>query len=381
MARLLRTLGSFCARHGLLVIGIWVLLGLGVGVAVATYGAQTNNDLSLPGTGSQAAKDLLEERFPPQQNGVNPIVFDVSTGKLTDDANKQAVVDSIKAIKAVPHVYSVTNPLSSTGQTAGLLAKDGQTAFAPVLLDIGSGDLTPELAQEVLDATKPADDAGITVAAAGSIGSTLSTDDSEISEVVGIVAAMIILTLVLGSLVAMGMPIITAVVGLGVALGVIGLLGHVVTIPSSGPTLATMIGLGVGIDYALFLITRHQEHLRSGMSPSTRSPRRSRPRAARSSSPAARSSSRCCRSGWPASPSSARSGWPPRSRSSPRCSSRSPCSPPSWACSGTASPGSRCRPSCGRGRAGRPASGAAGPASCTAAPASSPWCRWRPWCR
>ena len=102
MARLLRTLGSFCARHGLLVIGIWALLGLGVGVAVATYGAQTNNDLSLPGTGSQAAKDLLEERFPPQQNGVNPIVFDVSTGKLTDDDDKQAVTDSVKAIAAVP---------------------------------------------------------------------------------------------------------------------------------------------------------------------------------------------------------------------------------------------------------------------------------------
>ena len=265
MARLLRTLGSFCARRGLLVIGIWVLVGLGVGVAVATYGAKTSNDLSLPGTGSQAAKDLLEERFPPQQNGVNPIVFDVSTGKLTDDANKQAVTDSVKALKALPHVYSVTNPLSSDGQTAGLLAKDGQTAFAPVLLDIGSGELTTELAQEILDATEPAQKAGITVAAAGSVGSTLSADDSEISEIVGIVAAMVILTLVLGSLVAMGLPIITAVAGLGVGLGVVGLLGHAVTIPSSGPTLATMIGLGVGIDYALFLITRHQEHLRGGM--------------------------------------------------------------------------------------------------------------------
>ena len=166
----------------------------------------------------------------------------------------------------MPHVASVTDPVSSDGQTAGLLAEDGQTAFAPVLLDIGSGDLTPELAQQVVDATAPATEAGITVAAGGSVGSTLSTDDSEISEVVGIVAAMIILTLVLGSLVAMGMPIITAVVGLAVALGVVGLLGHAVTIPSSGPTLATMIGLGVGIDYALFLITRHQEHLRDGLS-------------------------------------------------------------------------------------------------------------------
>jgi uncharacterized membrane protein YdfJ with MMPL/SSD domain len=265
VARLLRRLGAFSARHGLIVIGIWIAIAVAVFAAVATAGAQTNNDLTLPGTGSQEVKDLLTERFPPQQNGVNPIVFDVSEGKLTDDANKLAVNASIKEMRKQAHVDSVTNPLSSAGQTAGLLSKDKQTAFAPVLMDIGSGDLTEEIAGDVLDATKPAQDAGITTAAAGSIGSTLSTDDSEISEVVGILVAMLILTLVLGSLVAMGLPIITAVVGLGVALATVGLVGHLAAIPSSGPTLATMIGLGVGIDYALFLITRHQDQLRDGM--------------------------------------------------------------------------------------------------------------------
>ena len=265
MARLLHRLGLFSARRPLVMIGLWVLLGVVVFGSVAAFGAQTNNDLSLPGTGSQSAKDLLQEKFPPQQNGVNPIVFDVPTGKLTDQANKQAVTDSVKAIRAQPHVYSVTNPLSSSGQTAGLLAKDGQTAFAPVLMDISSGDLTTELAQNVMDATAPATKAGITTAAAGSIGTTLSDESSETSEIVGIIAAMIILSFVLGSLVAMGLPIITAVAGLGIALALIGLVGHAVAIPSSGPTLATMIGLGVGIDYALFLITRHQEQLRAGM--------------------------------------------------------------------------------------------------------------------
>ncbi len=265
MARLLRRLGAFSARHGLIVIGVWVAVAIAVGAAVSTLGAQTNNDLSLPGTGSQEVKDLLTERFPPQQNGVNPIVFDVSEGKLTDQANKQAVNASVKEIRKQPHVHTVTNPLSSAGQTAGLLAKDGQTAFAPVLMDIGSGELTEEIAGNVLDATKPAQDAGITTAAAGSIGSTLSADDSEISEVVGIIMAMLILSLVLGSLVAMGLPIITAVVGLGIALATVGIVGHVLAIPSSGPTLATMIGLGVGIDYALFLITKHQDQLRDGM--------------------------------------------------------------------------------------------------------------------
>ncbi len=247
------------------MIGIWVLLAIVVFGAVKTFGAETNNDLALPGTGSQQVKDLLTERFSPQQNGVNPIVFHVKTGKLTDDANKAAVKASVQALREAPHVYSVTNPLSSTGQTAGLLGKDEQYAFAPVLLDISSGDLDEAVAEEIFAAADPARDAGITVEAAGSLGATLSDEPTEISEVVGILAAMIILTFVLGSLVAMGMPIITAIFGLGIGLALIGLAGHVVNMPTTGATLATMIGLGVGIDYALFLITRHQDQLRDGM--------------------------------------------------------------------------------------------------------------------
>jgi len=265
VARFLLRLGAFSARHALIVIGLWALVAVGVAAAVSSIGAQTNNDLSLPGTGSQHAKDLLAHRFPPQQNGVNPIVFDVKQGKLTDESNKQAVTASVKAMRRQPHVFSVTNPVSESGKTAGLLSKDGQTAFAPVLLDIGSGELTPAIAARVLHATQPARTAGITTAAGGSIGTTLSTEGTEQSEVVGILAAMLILSLVLGSLVAMGLPIITAVVGLGIALSAVGLLGHLVAIPSSGPTLATMIGLGVGIDYALFLITRHQDQVGDGM--------------------------------------------------------------------------------------------------------------------
>jgi len=98
-----------------------------------------------------------------------------------------------------------------------------------------------------------------------SIGSELSEQPTESSELVGILAAMFILTLVLGSLVAMGMPIISAVAGLGIALATVGLMGHLVAMPDTGATLATMIGLGVGIDYALFLVTRHQEQLEAGM--------------------------------------------------------------------------------------------------------------------
>ena len=218
MGKALYKLGAFCARRSLVMIGIWAVILVILGATMAKFGAETSNDLTLPGTGSQEVKDLLEERFPPQQNGTNPIVFNVTTGKLTDEANKQAIDESIKALAKAEHVYSVTNPISSDGQTAGLLSKDGRTAFAPVLLDIGSGELNEEIAQKVFDATEPAQKAGIDVQAAGSIGSTLSDEENETSEIVGILAAMLILTLVLGSLVAMGLPIISAVIGLLVAL-------------------------------------------------------------------------------------------------------------------------------------------------------------------
>ena len=265
MARLLHRLGLLCARRPLIVLGIWFVMLVMIIGAVRVVGALTSNDLSLPGTGSQEAKDLLAEKFPPQQNGANPIVFNIPSGALTDSEYQKAINDSVKAIAKQPHVYSVTNPLSSSGQTAGLLSKGKKTAFAPVLMDVASSDLTTEIAQNVVDATEPAQKAGVKVAAAGSIGSTLSTDASETSEIIGILVAMLILSLVLGSLVSMGMPILTAVLGLGAALALVGLAGHAVSIPSSGPTLATMIGLGVGIDYALFLVTRHQEQLRDGM--------------------------------------------------------------------------------------------------------------------
>ncbi|MGH3306347.1 MAG: MMPL family transporter, partial [Nocardioides sp.] len=265
MGKALHHLGKFCARWPWAALGIWAALAAAVVGLVVAYGPETSNDLELPGTESQQVQDLLTDRFPPQQNGVNPIVFHVEDGKLTAADNKQAVKDAVKGLRDAPHVYSVTNPLSNAGQTAGLLSDDKKTAFAPVLLDVGSADLDEAIASSVFDATEPASSAGIQVEAAGSIGTELSDQATESSEVVGILCAMFILTLVLGSLIAMGMPIITAVVGLAFALASIGLMGHLIAVPDTGATLATMIGLGVGIDYALFMVTRHQQHLEEGM--------------------------------------------------------------------------------------------------------------------
>ena len=267
MGRFLHALGAFAARHAVVVLIVWVILAVGMVGLTKTYGAKTNNNLSLPGTDSQQAFDILAAKFPPQENGTNPFVFHVDRGKLTDPANAAALDATYAAIKRSPHVYSVMNPVSKNGKAAGLLSKDGRTGFMPVLLDINSGFITERLAEVTLEAAAPAEEAGIQVAVGGSIGSTLSAPDTKTSEVLGNIAAMVVLALVFGSLVAMGTPIVTAIFALSVAISAIGLLGHVVGIPSVGPTIATMIGLGVGIDDALFLVTKHKDQLEEGVEP------------------------------------------------------------------------------------------------------------------
>jgi uncharacterized membrane protein YdfJ with MMPL/SSD domain len=262
MSSLLGRIGGFCARHKWLVVAVWLVAVAVHLLTLRAFGETTSNDFSLPGTQSQQATDLLAAQFPPQQNGASPIVFHVERGRLTDDAYKSAVSSSVKAITALPEVYSAPDPMANPA--AGLVSSDGRTAFSSVLLTVSSGALTTELAQSVVDAAEPARAAGIEVEAGGSIGSTLSKSPTETSELIGIIAAAIILAFTFGSLVAMGMPILMAVIGLLVSLGLVNLIGRFTSIPSTGPTLATMIGLGVGIDYALFLVTRHRDGLRAG---------------------------------------------------------------------------------------------------------------------
>src|SRR5262245_59967631 len=258
-------LGAFTARHRIAVLLVWTLFAVAMVGWVRIAGAKTNNNLTLPGTDSQHAFDILAEEFPPQQNGANPFVFEAPHGKLTDAEFKAPMDATAAALAHGPHVYSAINPISKKGREAGLLSQDGTIAFDPVLLDVNSGFITDRLANDILAVTDPARKAGIKVAVGGSIGSTLSAPDTKTSQILGNVAAMVIFALVFGSLVAMGTPIVTAIIALAVATSTIGLLGHLIGIPSVGPTLAVMIGLGVGIDYALFLVTKHLDLLDSGV--------------------------------------------------------------------------------------------------------------------
>ena len=264
MANFLYRLGTFAAHKRWVVLAAWLVLLVVVGFLIRTLGGNTSNNLELPGTDSQAASDLLAERFPPQQNGANPIVFHTATGKVTDQPRMQAIKDSRTAILALPHVDSAPSPFGK--RSASQISKDGQTAFIPVLLTISNEEVTQEVAQRYLDAaTEPAKRAGMEVAAGGQIGSELSEPATESSERIGIAAAMVILAFTFGTFVAMGLPIVSAAIGLIIGLSLIGLLGHVTEVPSIAPTLATMIGLGVGIDYALFLVTRYRHERAEGL--------------------------------------------------------------------------------------------------------------------
>src|SRR4026209_254677 len=230
LARALHRLGLITARRKWVVLGVWVvLLVLLVGLA-HSFGSNTSNNLRLPGTDSQAATDLLAARFPPQQNGRHPLALHGRSGPVTDAEAKQAVEASYAQVKNLPHVASAVDPFSQQG--AAQISKDKQTAFITVLLDVSGSDLTQQIAESVLHAGDPGVRAGMQVAVGGSGGSELSEPETESSEVIGLVAAMIILAFTFGSLVAMGLPIVSAVFGLLVGLSLIRPLRHVVNAPT-----------------------------------------------------------------------------------------------------------------------------------------------------
>ncbi|MGA0067997.1 MAG: MMPL family transporter [Miltoncostaeaceae bacterium] len=265
MASLLHRMARWVAHNPIKGLLLWVLIVVGLTVVVSLGGARTTNDTSLPGTQSQDATNVLAAAFPPTENGTSPIVFKVKSGTVNSTANKNAITASVNAIAKVPHVTQATSPYGNAAQY--LQSKSGTIAYVPVLMNVSSASITEKQAQAVLDAAEPARKAGMQVAAGGTVGATLSNPNTDMSTVIGLIAAVIILAVSFGSLIAMFIPIISAIVGLALGLAVIGLLGHLVSVPSIAPTLATMIGLGVGIDYALFVVSRHREQLARGMDP------------------------------------------------------------------------------------------------------------------
>jgi putative drug exporter of the RND superfamily len=256
--------GRFAVRRKWTVLGVWLIAFASLAVLARNAGPDLNDNLRLPGTDSQRATDVLDQRFPSQANGTNPVVLQASGGtKLTDSRYKQGIDAAVAAFKKDPDVRDAVSPLSSQG--SAYLAKGDRIGYIALNLRASPSELSRDDAQRIVDEAQPARDAGLSVAFAGYVGQKVSKPSTHSSEAVGLTMAVIVLLFTFGTVVAMGLPIVTAVFGLVIGLSIVTLLSHVGEVPTVAPTLATMIGLGVGIDYALFIVTRHRAQRREGM--------------------------------------------------------------------------------------------------------------------
>ena len=258
MATRLHRLGRWSFDHKGRVLGAWVLiLALVIGLA-ATFKGQTSNAFSVPGTESQKAQDLLEQKFPGAGGASARVVFKAPEGtKLTDAANRAAIEESLTLASEADEVSTVVSPYE-----AGTITEDGTLGFADVIYPTPAGEIGDRARDELADVADPARAAGMQV----EFGGGIVTEESETSsESIGLIVAFVVLAITLGSLLAAGLPLITAIVGVGLGLTGLTALSGVFEVSETAPILATMLGLAVGIDYALFILARHRQNLADGM--------------------------------------------------------------------------------------------------------------------
>jgi len=254
MSTFLNRLAVFSARHRALVIGTWLVVLVALLVVSHRAGTTYSSEVTVAGSDSAAATDVMSRSFSAELSDASPIVFHTDQGSVTDSENRSAIEASLQALSQDPAVASVTDPFAEGSTT---VSADGTTAYANIVPAEPLGDLSVSEAEKILDtAAAPVEGTEVDVSAGGQLGTKISKPDTEVSELVGILAAMLILVLVFGTVTAMALPIASAIVGLMAGLSIVSLMGHVLAIPDVAPTIATMIGLGVGIDYALFIVTR-----------------------------------------------------------------------------------------------------------------------------
>src|SRR4030088_1051022 len=237
----------------------WIVLAAGVLGASQTVGNRNANNFSLPNTNSQRAVDLLQSRFPTQAGDADQIVFRARSGTLTDASTRAVVTPLLVRIARLPHVAGVVSPYD-TG--AGAISKSGKIGFATVEFDQRASQIPKAAIDRVITTATSARSSALQVELGGQAIEQAQQTSLGFATGVGVAAAMIVLLISFGSLLAMRLPIVTAGFGLGAGLGVIGLGSHLVDMVDFSSQLALMIGLGVGIDYALFIVTRFRTSYR-----------------------------------------------------------------------------------------------------------------------
>ena len=256
MAAFLDRLGRTAARRHRTFIAVWVLGAMAIVALAVASGGHPFDNFTIPNTESQTAIDLLESRFTEQSGATATVVFHASSGTLATGAGAAAVEASVSNIKALPQAPQVDGPVPSKDPAIALV--DVQYQQLPAVIGVEGFDALEQ-------AITPARAAGLEVVFGGPLTDYAVAPRSSASDLVGLLFAIVILVFAFGSLVAAGLPIGTALLGLIVGISSIFLLASFTDVGTAAPALGSMIGLGVGIDYSLFIVTRHRENLASGM--------------------------------------------------------------------------------------------------------------------
>ncbi|MGW1721362.1 MMPL family transporter [Streptomyces sp. NPDC002306] len=236
------------------MIAAWLLVLAAALLGRQTVGATYSDEVNLPGSRTQAGADLLEASDPALADPSGKVVFHTASGRLS--AGPDGLDASLERLRDLPHVTGVSAPVTSA---------DGATAYTTVSFDQDLKSLGHAYTDRLDQATAPARAAGVGVGYGGDLDTVARAPADDLAaELTGLGAALLVLLLAFGSVAAAVMPLVTAIIGVGVGLGVVGIVAGVLTFATSAPTLATMLGLGVGIDYALFLITRFRQDLIDG---------------------------------------------------------------------------------------------------------------------
>lgn len=250
-------LARWCIAHRRRVVAIWIVLAIAVSVIAQAAGRDYANNFSLPGTQAQRAIDLLEQKFPSQSGDLDQIVWHTSSGTVDAQAVKAAIEPLLAEVRHMPHVVGVVSPYSTAG--AAQISKDRRTAFASVSYDKRANLLPHSTGKELLKAVEAVHVPGMQIAAGGQVVEQAEQSGVGFATAVGVIAALAVLLLTFGSLLTAGMPLITAGLGLIIGVAGIGLMTHVISTTNIAPDVALMIGLGVGVDYALFVVTRFRQ--------------------------------------------------------------------------------------------------------------------------
>jgi putative drug exporter of the RND superfamily len=258
----MKSLATWCVRHRIVVVVLWLAALVGMSLLSQSVGTAYSNSFSLPHTESTQALDLLQAAAPRQAGDQERIVFHTTDGTPVTDPAVQSSVEAMMAkVAALPHVSVVEGPYTALG--AHQISADRQTAFINVTFDVQGQNISTAQAKTFVATAQSAQGPHLQVAVSGQVAEEADRQSFG-GTGLGILLAAVVLLLVFGSLFAMALPILSALASLGTAIGLIGLLSNVLKMPQFSTTLVLLIGLGVGVDYALFIVTRHRQGLIAG---------------------------------------------------------------------------------------------------------------------